>query len=365
MQADGTTTRRYGGTGLGLAITRQLAELMNGAVGVHSQPDRGSMFWFEVQLDSLPSGQETGKLPCERPAWRGLRVLVADGNATQRGVLQRYLGIAGMDVCGVAEGPEALHRLRAAAAAGLPFDLVLLDRQLPRLDGLDLARHIVADPGLRGTRMMLLTTLAHDCAAAAEQAREAGFGACLSKPLRRAELLTLVATVVGETARALTGEGKAHDVPLPVFDARVLVVEDHPVNSMLAVAMLQAFGCRADVAHDGRAGVEAVLAGGDDLVVMDCHMPEMDGFEATEAIRSHEAASGRQRVPIAALTANAVAGDQERCLAAGMDDYVSKPFTRAQLAQLLQRWVAPAQGSSSAPTAADDGSSVDRNTGLH
>ncbi|WP_051242459.1 hybrid sensor histidine kinase/response regulator [Azohydromonas australica] len=377
VQADGTTTRRYGGTGLGLAITRQLAEMMGGAVGVHSQPDGGSTFWFEVQLDIVPTGQDTGQGSCEGPAWRGLRVLVAESNPTQRGVLQRHLGLAGMDVCGVGEGPDALHRLRTAAAAGLPFDLVLLDRQLSRLGGLELARHIVADPALRGTRLMLLTTLAHDSAAAAEQARVAGFGACLSKPLRRAELLKLVGTVAAGIAHAMPGAGEAQDSLLPTFNARVLVVEDQPVNSMLAAAMLEAFGCRADVASDGRAGVEAVLSSRYDLVLMDCHMPEMDGFEATEAIRRHEAVSGARRVPIAALTANAVAGDHERCVAAGMDDYLSKPFTRAQLAQLLLRWVAPVHGLSPTSTvasarlledpwrAAGDENSPGRNTGLH
>jgi signal transduction histidine kinase/DNA-binding response OmpR family regulator len=344
VQADGTTTRRYGGTGLGLAITRQLVEMMDGAVGVRSLPDKGSMFWFEVRLDTVPQGQEAGQSRSEGPAWRGLRVLVAENNATQRGVLQRHLGIAGMDVCGVAEGPDALHRLRTAAAAGLPFDLVLLDRQLPRLGGLELARHIVAEPALRSTRIMLLTTPAHDSAAAAEQARVVGIGACLNKPLRRAELLRHLRTVVGGTPHATSGPDDAQDTPLPAFGAHVLVVEDQPVNSMLAVAMLEALGCRADVASDGRAGVEAVLAGRYDLVLMDCHMPEMDGFKATQAIRSYEAARGKARVPIAALTANAVAGDHERCLAAGMDDYLTKPFTRAQLAGLLMHWVAPVHG---------------------
>ncbi|MDZ5454963.1 hybrid sensor histidine kinase/response regulator [Azohydromonas lata] len=376
VQADGTTTRRYGGTGLGLAITRQLAEMMDGAVGVRSQPDEGSMFWFEVRLDTVPPEQRAYQSSCEGPAWRGLRVLVAESNATQRGVLQRHLGSAGMDVCGAAEGPDALHRLRTAAAAGLPFDLVLLERQLPRLDGMELARLIGADPVLRGTRMMLLTTLAHDSAAAAEQARVAGFAACLNKPLRRAELLKLVGTVAGGTVHAMPGASEAQNEPLPTFDSRVLVVEDQPVNSMLAVAMLEAFGCQADVASDGRAGVEAVLAGRYDLVLMDCHMPEMDGFEATQAIRSHEATLGATRVPIAALTANAVAGDHERCLAAGMDDYLSKPFTRAQLAQLLLRWVTPVRSFSPTSTAAGaqrPGSSwkaagedrVGRHTGLH
>ena len=352
VQADGTTTRRYGGTGLGLAITRQLAEMMDGAVGVRSQPDEGSMFWFEVRLDTVPPEQRAYQSSYEGLAWRGLRVLIAESNATQRGVLQRHLGSAGMDVCGAAEGPDALHRLRTAAAAGLPFDLALLERQLPRLDGMELARLIGADPALRGTRMMLLTTLTHDSAAAAEQARVAGFAACLSKPLRRAELLKLIGTVAGGTVHAMSGADEAQDEPLPAFDARVLVVEDQPVNSMLAVAMLEAFGCQADVASDGRAGVEAVLASRYDLVLMDCHMPEMDGFEATQAIRNHEATLGVTRVPIAALTANAVAGDHERCLAAGMDDYLSKPFTRAQLAQLLLRWVTPVRSFSPTFTAA-------------
>jgi CheY-like chemotaxis protein len=339
--------------------------MMDGAVGVRSRPDEGSMFWFEVRLDSVPQGQAAGELPCESPAWRGLRVLIAEGNPTQRCVLKRQLGIAGMDVCGVADGPAALHRLQTAAAAGLPFDLVLLDRQLSRLGGLELARHIVADPALRGTRMMLLTTLAHDGAATAEQARVVGFSACLSKPLRRAELLKLVGTMAGGTAHAIPSASDAQDAPLPVFDARVLVVEDEAVNSMMAVAMLEAFGCLADVASNGRAGVEAVLAGRYDLVLMDCHMPEMDGFEATQAIRSHEAASQTRRVPIAALTANAVAGDDKRCLAVGMDDYLSKPFTRAQLAQLLLRWIKPVRSVSPSSMAASEENSVGRNTRLH
>ena len=361
VQADGTTTRRYGGTGLGLAITRQLAELMDGAVGVSSQPDQGSTFWFEVRLDASPLELDAGHQRSRGLPPSGLRVLVAEGNATQRCLLERQLGAAGMDVCGVSDGPDTLRRLREAAAAGLPFELLLLDQQLPRMDGLELARRIATDPALARTRMLLLTTLAPEGAGMWEQARAVGFGACLNKPVRRAELLRQVAAVAEGSAQAVRVAGQTDDTPLPTFGARVLVVEDQPVNSMLAVAMLQALGCRADVAQDGRAGVEAALAGGYDLVLMDCHMPEMDGFEATRAIRNHEAVTGGRRLPIAALTANAVAGDSERCLAAGMDDYLSKPFSRAQLARLLLHWIPPVRGH--APTFLPDAAPQEAGSG--
>ena len=349
-QADGLTTRRYGGTGLGLAITKQLAELMSGAVGVRSRIGKGSTFWFDVLLE--PSADAAAAAPAADPQLRGLRVLVVEDNATNRSIVERQLAARGIVVASAPDGETALARLREAVRHE-PFALALLDMKMPGMDGIELARRIKADPELADTRLIMLTSLGGS--GEAGRARGAGIDAYLSKPVRQAELLRQIARAMGADGAA-SGFGALSDAASSAasrspLDASVLVVEDQPVNRELAVAMLRKLGCRAEVAGDGRVGVQAVRERRFDLVLMDCQMPEMDGFEATAAIRLAEAGSGR-RLPIIALTANAVAGDRERCLAAGMDDYLSKPFTRAQLHDVLARWLpraAAAQGATPAP----------------
>jgi signal transduction histidine kinase/DNA-binding response OmpR family regulator len=362
-QADGTTTRRYGGTGLGLAITKQLAELMGGAVGVRSRIGKGSTFWFDVRLDRA-AGAATDEPELDAEL-RGLRVLVVEDNATNRNIVERQLAAYGIVVALAPDGNAALRALRDAARRE-PFALALLDMKMPGMDGIELAREIKADPALANTRLIMLTSLGGSDEA--ERARDVGIAAYLSKPLRQAELLRQIARAmsVGGVPSALgtlPPDSQPTPVALPTFEARVLVVEDQPVNRELTVAMLHKLGCRTEIAENGRFGVQAVREQRFDLVLMDCQMPEMDGFEATAAIRLAES-DGAPRLPIIALTANAVAGDRERCLAAGMDDYLSKPYTRAQLQDVLGRWLrrtSPAAAAEEAtPSPAPDAAAIDQ-----
>ncbi len=320
-QADGSTTRKYGGTGLGLAISRRLVELMGGEIGVSSEPGKGSRFWFELRL-------EAGAPPAtvRRGSLAGRRVLVVDDNATNRAVLHHQLAGWHARHAAAASGPEALRLLRTAAEAGDPFQLAVLDLQMPEMDGIELARTIKADPAMADTRLVILTSLG---ALLDEETRQAaGIDDLLFKPVRQARLLdSLTRCLAGVPNRAPLAPQAATARPVP-RPLRILLVEDNLVNRKVALGQLHKLGYDAEVAINGREAVAACEKMHFDVVLMDCQMPDIEGYEATRMIRIREVVHpgpGGQRSHIIAMTAHALEGDREKCLAAGMDDYVSKP----------------------------------------
>ena len=336
-QADSFTTRKYGGTGLGLAICRQLAALMGGEIGVHSALGRGATFWFEVPLEPTEATPTLTRL--QRLNLAGLRALIVDDNASNRDILQQHLQSCGVEVTTAGTSAAALTELNAGDRP--PFDLALVDDQMPDQDGFQLAKLICQDPRWSALRLILLTT--RDDHDSGESARL--FAAVLAKPLRRSQLFACIARVMsgqpGTAPETLPGPPPAAPPPaLRGAAPRILLVEDNPVNREVAVAMLENLGCATEAAENGWLAIEAMTATTYDAVLMDCQMPIMDGLTAAGEIRRREHTSGAARVPIIALTANAMEGERERCLAAGMDDFLSKPFTQRQLATLLRRWLA-------------------------
>ena len=356
-QADTSTTREYGGTGLGLAICRQLVELMGGELRVESEPGRGSRFYFALQLGGIQSVTGEASEGAEKLA--GLRALIVDDNATNREILEHQLHAWGMSCASVPGGPEALEALRDEADVVERFDVVLLDVHMPGMDGLEVARHIRADAAHAALRLVALSSA--ELAADPAERERAGIDAHLVKPVRQAELLGCLLRVTGNAPAAGRRVPAVPPGDAPRFDARILVVEDDPTNQQVAVATLEILGCRVDVAADGRAALEAVGRNAYDLVLMDCQMPVMDGFQTTAEIRRREARDpGARRLPIVALTARVVEQDRECCVDAGMDDYLSKPFRRDALVALLQRWL---EAGGDSPDVESDGAGRPEATG--
>ncbi len=344
-QADSSTTRRYGGTGLGLAIARQIVAMMHGELGVTSTPGGGSTFRFtgkfakEPGLDR-PAVQPAGELP---DPW----VLVVDDNATNRQILRHQLASWKMHHGSAAGGDEALARLRAAAAGGRPYDVAVLDMQMPGMDGFMLARAIKADAMLASTRLIILTSLGHVIAPAVLQA--AGIDSYLVKPVKQSRLYDRLVEAIGRARSDAVAVRPAPPRPAAPAAAparvKILVVEDNAVNQKVALAQLAKLGHVADAVGNGLEAIAAIEQVPYEVVFMDCQMPEMDGYAATQAIRRREAAAlaaGHPLSPahIIAMTANAMQGDREKCLAAGMDDYISKPVRAADLRAALDRWIA-------------------------
>jgi two-component system, sensor histidine kinase and response regulator len=334
-QAEASTTRRFGGTGLGLAISRELVELMGGTIGATSEPGEGSVFWFEIPFKKA---QTDVGLPGSLDDLKGLRVLVADGNSTNRRVFEAYIESWGMRTAAAADATDALARLYRAASSDDPFDIVLLDYALPGANGIELAQEIAAAPALRRTRTILLM-------APGQISPEDPSGAIkqrLSKPLRQSRLLDAISAVVSlprpafEPSVGATNGAAADASP---SGHRILVAEDQSVNWKLVDRLLQKRGHQTENAGDGASALEKLESGHFDLVLMDCQMPVLDGYEATRELRRREAAENRGHIPVLAMTASAMEGDRERCVAAGMDDYLAKPITAEALDDLLDRWL--------------------------
>jgi CheY-like chemotaxis protein len=324
VQADASTTRQYGGTGLGLAISRRLVEMMGGRIGVESVVGQGSAFAFTA---SLPAGAQPAIEAPEPVA--GVSALIVDDNATSRAAIGRQLVAHGVIPTSAADATEALAVLRRAAAAGRPPDVALIDRDMPGMDGLELVRAIAAEPELDSVRVVMLAS-----ANASRSGTSGRISANLTKPVPESRLIATIAAVLASGASAAPASlPPAPDAAEEVGRPRVLVAEDNAVNQLVATAMLGRLGYQVDVVANGREAVQAVERTSYAAVLMDCRMPEMNGYEATMEIRRREGPG--PHLPIVALTASAINGDEERCRAAGMDDYVTKPVTVDRLASVL------------------------------
>ncbi len=383
-QADSSTTRKYGGTGLGLAISKRLTELMGGAMGFVSAPGKGSTFWFTLPVGREPRTHETNE-PISDLA--GLRVLVVDDLEVNRRVMHEQLRVWKVEHDCVASGQAALDRLREAIGYGKPFDVALLDYLMPGMDGRELARRIRGDPALRSVRLILISS--GSMRGDAAELAAAGFSASLCKPLVRPRLLWEALAVAREDPKG--GEGEPEGEPegarnrvngepdltqgagqdgeksadvrghgefralasagtldtmrtmenaeerVPAGPPRALLAEDNATNQLYARRVLEKMGFRVEIANNGREACDMAGGGGFDVILMDCQMPEMNGYDAATEIR--RMAGAGPRIPIVALTAHALTGERERCLAAGMDDYLSKPFRRDELEVVLDRWL--------------------------
>ena len=334
-QADASTTRRHGGSGLGLAISRWIVEMMGGRIGLESSPGKGSTFWCEIPFE-LSEGAEAEKLAGADLA--ALKILVVDDNATNREILKHRLGAWGLRCRSEVDGPAGLAELERAVAAGQAYGLVLIDMQMPGMDGLELARAIRANAALSHVPVILMTSM--DRVGLSQDARHVGVESCLTKPVRQSVLFDAIVNAVSKNAPVL-GKAAASDPAAAAArkdrKERVLVVEDNRVNQMVASHMLKKLGYESDVVDNGVEALRAMQSTPYALILLDLHMPEMDGFAATAAIRGM---GGRFRdTPIVALTADALVGDREKCMEAGMNDYLSKPISIEALERVLSHWL--------------------------
>ena len=346
QQVDASTSRKFGGSGLGLAISRRLVELMNGRIGVESIEGKGSTFWFTAVFDK-GSQQDRRKMPPFADI-SGVRVLSVDDNAVNRIVIAEQMRSWGVRHAEAEGGLKAMEMLHAANAGGDPFRVVVTDMQMPGMDGEALARAIKADPALKDTLLVMLTS--SGMRGDSKRLASLGFAAYLTKPVRMVQLHDCIAAVLGgsrvrEKAREATIITRHRLREASRGDVRILLVEDNKVNKMVAEGILGKLGFSADTADNGRQAIDMLEAAFYDIVFMDVQMPVMDGYQATRAIRGGKTKAANPKVPIIAMTAHAMKGDREKCLQGGMDDYISKPISPRKLAKALEKWLpqAPAK----------------------
>ncbi|MDO9047068.1 MAG: response regulator [Methylobacter sp.] len=346
-QADSSTSRRYGGTGLGLSISKDLVVLMNGSIGVESALGQGANFWFTLPL--VPIDSDT---PAPQANFCGKRTLIADDNATNRMILTHYLSNWGFTANEANNGPAALVELEVAALRNEPYDLLLSDMQMPDMDGFALAHAIIENPAIADTPRILLSS---GSIGSQVERLKLGFTQSLLKPVRQSQLFDAINEALQLPGQKTAPVARVKEVLLDYSGKRVLVVEDNKVNQKVILSQLAKFQLKPDLANNGQVALDQLERQAYDLVLMDCQMPVMDGYEATRTLREREiAADSGSRTPITALTAHASAGEREKCLSAGMDDYLSKPASRADLAVVLARWLGEPAAPEVVPIALDN-----------
>lgn len=344
-QADGTTTRKYGGTGLGLAICKKLVNLMDGEIGVHSKPNQGSCFWIKIPFQKASHVDVQGQQVIDFSTLKGKKILVADDNQANQEILIHQLNNWGMQCFEATTAKEVLHILLLANEQGQSFDAVIVDKNISNHKGMQLVEKIKNTSGISKTKIIMMTTVGSLDETGTWMT--AGISAYLQKPIRQKELLEGVNKAVGGKQNVNNEFKEAtNNIDELQLKGKILVAEDNIVNTELITLVLEKFGLRYETVENGEDALGAItehemdrLRDPYNLILMDCQMPFMDGFEATKRIRRWEAENSQAKLPIIALTANAMQGDKERCLSAGMDDYLAKPFTHEQLAVLLQDWL--------------------------